>query len=46
MELDPGDHTIQACCVTASGAASNDDPEGSDGLEGYDGGMAVEVEAV
>ena len=46
MDLGLGDHTIQARCVTVSGAESNPDPDGRDGLEGYDGGMAVEVEAV
>ncbi len=46
LELDPGEHAIQARCVTASGAASLDDPEGSDGLNGYDGGMEVTVEAI
>ncbi len=46
LELAPGAHTLQARCVTASGAESVADPEGSEGLEGYDGGMAVEVEAV
>lgn len=46
IALEPGDHTIQARCVTASGAESLDDPEGSGGMNGYDGGMEVVVEAV
>ncbi len=39
-----GARVIQARCTTASGATSLADPEGSAGLEGYDGSMEVEVE--
>lgn len=46
IELEPGAHTIQARCVTASGAESLEDPEGSGGQNGYDGSMEVAVEAV
>lgn len=45
VELDAGEHTVQARCTTASGAVSLD-AEGTDGLEGYDGSMEVAVEAV
>lgn len=45
LELAPGAHTVQARCRTASGAASLEDPDGTDGLSGYDGSMEIEVEA-
>jgi hypothetical protein len=39
----PGDHTLQARCVTASGAASRPDPDGTDPWHGYDGSMQITV---
>ncbi|MDP2306259.1 MAG: molybdopterin-dependent oxidoreductase [Pseudomonadota bacterium] len=39
-----GARVIQARCTTLSGATSLEDPDGSLGLEGYDGSMEVEVE--
>lgn len=39
-----GERVIQARCTTASGAASSEDPDGSVGLDGYDGSMEIEVE--
>lgn len=44
-EAEVGQHTVQVRCVTASGGGSIASAEGSDGLEGYDGSMMVEVEA-
>ncbi len=46
LELSPGTHVVQARCTTASGAASAADPDGTDPLGGYDGSMALEIEAV
>lgn len=42
----PGVHTVQARCRTASGAMSDPSSEGTDGLQGYNGSMAVTVEVV
>ncbi len=41
FELTPGVHTLQARCTTASGAQSEENPEGTDGLSGYNGSMAI-----
>ncbi len=38
-----GNHTVQARCLTASGATSDENPEGSDALAGYNGSMAISV---
>ncbi len=38
-----GNHTVQARCITASGATSDENPEGVDTLAGYNGSMAVSV---
>lgn len=45
-ELAAGSHSLQARCTTESGETSREDPEGSDGLNGYDGSMEVIVEVV
>ena len=42
-QADLGAHALQARCTTASGAMSEDNPEGSDPLSGYDGSMAISV---
>lgn len=39
----PGSHTVQVRCVTLSGAASVDDPGGTNRLNGYDGSMQITV---
>jgi len=41
-----GTHVLQARCVTASGAESGLDPDGTDPMSGYDGSMEVEVQVV
>jgi len=46
VELTPGTHTIQARCTLASGETSGPEPEGTNGLEGYDGSMQVELNVV
>ena len=46
ISLAPGEHSILTRCTTESGATTGDDPEGSDSLSGYDGGMEIEVEAL
>lgn len=38
-----GAHTIQARCTTASGATSDENPEGTDALAGYNGSMAISL---
>ncbi len=38
-----GAHTVQARCTTASGATSDENPEGTGGLSGYNGSMAISV---
>ena len=39
-----GSHRIQARCITASGARSVDNPQGTDPLQGYDGSMEITLE--
>lgn len=41
-QADPGPHSAQVRVTTASGAMSNLDPEGSNPLDGYDGGQYIE----
>lgn len=38
-----GDHTVRVRVTTASGATDSGDPDGTDRLEGYDGGMEIRV---
>ncbi len=38
-----GFHTVQARCTTASGATSDENPEGTDTLAGYNGSMAISL---
>ena len=45
-QAEVGTHVLQARCVTASGAQSDLDPEGTDPLSGFDGSMEIEVQVV
>lgn len=42
----PGIYTIQVRATAASGAESNPNPDGTDPFNGYNGGMALDVEVV
>ena len=46
LELAVGTHLVRTRCTTASGAVTAENPEGTDPLEGYDGGMELAIEAV
>ena len=41
-----GEHTLQVQSLTASGATSNDDPNGTGSGDGYDGSMEITVNGV
>ncbi len=41
-----GEHTVQVQSVTASGAVSNDNPDGTGVQDGYDGSMEITIKGV
>lgn len=42
-DAEPGEHRVRVRVTTASGATDTGDPEGTDHLHGYDGGMEIRV---
>jgi DMSO/TMAO reductase YedYZ molybdopterin-dependent catalytic subunit len=46
LDLEPGEHILQARCTTEAAARSAEGSEATDSMQGYDGSMEVEVTAV